>query len=118
IRVFHVTGVQTCALPIWVFGALADARIVVDTIVQNVSHDGTADMSFTVPAAHAAEAERITKEVGAEIGATVEMDDGIGKVSIVGAGMKSQPGVAAKMFMTLAENDIDIEMISTSTIRI
>lgn len=101
-----------------VFGALADARIVVDTIVQNVSHDGTADMSFTVPAAHAAEAERITKEVGAEIGATVEMDDGIGKVSIVGAGMKSQPGVAAKMFMTLAENDIDIEMISTSTIRI
>lgn len=101
-----------------IFGALADSRIVVDTIVQNVSRDGTVDMSFTVPAAHASEAERITKEVGAGMGATVEMDDGIGKVSIVGAGMKSQPGVAAKMFTTLAERDIDIEMISTSTIRI
>lgn len=102
-----------------VFGALADAHIVVDTIVQNVSRDGTADMSFTVPVAHLSEAERITKEVGDEIGAVaVEVDDGIAKVSIVGAGMKSQPGVAARMFTTLARQDIDIEMISTSTIRV
>ena len=101
-----------------VFTALSDARIIVDTIVQNVSRDGTADMSFTVPSSHVAEAERIMKEVGDDIGATVEIDDGIGKVSIVGAGMKSQPGVAAKMFSTLAGCGIDIEMISTSTDRV
>ena len=88
-------------------------------IVQNVSRDGSSDLSFTVPVAHSAEAERITKEVGSEIGAgTIEMDTGIAKVSLVGAGMKSQPGVAARMFTTLADAGIDIEMISTSTIRI
>lgn len=101
------------------FDALAAARIVVDMIVQNVSRDGSSDLSFTVPVAHSAEAERISKEVGREIGAgAVELDAGIAKVSLVGAGMKSQPGVAARMFTTLAEAGIDIEMISTSTIRI
>lgn len=101
------------------FDALAAARIVVDMIVQNVSRDGSSDLSFTVPVAHSTEAERISKEVGREIGAgAVELDAGIAKVSLVGAGMKSQPGVAARMFTTLAEAGIDIEMISTSTIRI
>ncbi len=101
------------------FDALAAARIIVDMIVQNVSRDGSSDLSFTVPVAHSAEAERITKEVGREIGAgAVELDTGIAKVSLVGAGMKSQPGVAARMFTTLADAGIEIEMISTSTIRI
>lgn len=101
------------------FDALAAARIVVDMIVQNVSRDGSSDLSFTVPVAHSPEAERITKEVGREIGAgAVELDTGIAKVSLVGAGMKSQPGVAARMFTTLADAGIEIEMISTSTIRI
>ncbi|MFO7298624.1 MAG: aspartate kinase [Actinomycetes bacterium] len=116
---FTVSGVPNRpGIAARLFGALADARIVVDTIVQNIAHDGTADISFTVPKAAVAEAERITKEVGDELGATVELDHGIGKVSIIGAGMKSQPGVAALMFRTLAGLGIDIEMISTSTIRI
>jgi aspartate kinase len=101
------------------FEALAGSRIVVDMIVQNVARDGGSDLSFTVPKAHMIEARRITGEVAAEIGAgSVDVDDGIGKVSLVGAGMKSQPGVAAKMFSTLAAAGINIEMISTSTIRI
>lgn len=102
-----------------IFGALAGSRIVVDMIVQNVAADGASDLSFTVPRAHLAEAERISKEVAREVGAgPVEVDDGMAKVSLVGAGMKSQPGVAAKMFATLAEAGVNIEMISTSTIRI
>ncbi|HEX9762400.1 MAG TPA: aspartate kinase, partial [Acidimicrobiia bacterium] len=101
------------------FGALARARINVDMIVQNVAHDGSTDISFTVPRANLVEAERISKQVSGEIGAeSVDVDAGIGKVSLVGAGMKSQPGVAARMFETLASAGINIEMISTSTIRI
>ena len=101
------------------FGALARARINVDMIVQNVAHDGSTDISFTVPRANLVEAERISKQVSGEIGAeSVDVDAEIGKVSLVGAGMKSQPGVAARMFETLASAGINIEMISTSTIRI
>jgi aspartate kinase len=101
------------------FGALARARINVDMIVQNVAHDGSTDISFTVPRANLVEAERISKQVSGEIGAeSVDVDAEIGKVSLVGAGMKSQPGVAARMFGTLASAGINIEMISTSTIRI
>ncbi len=101
------------------FGTLAAARINVDMIVQNVSHQGTTDISFTVPRAHLAEAERISKEVSDQIGAqAVDVDSEIAKVSVVGAGMRSSPGVAARMFQTLAEAGINIEMISTSTIRI
>jgi aspartate kinase len=101
------------------FGSLARAGINVDMIVQNVSHEGTTDISFTVPRAHIADAERISKQVAEGIGAdSVDVDPDIAKVSLVGAGMKSQPGVAARMFETMASAGINIEMISTSAIRI
>ena len=102
-----------------VFGPLADAGVNVDMIVQNVSHDGTTDISFTVPRSQIDEAERIAKDVAVEVGAlSVDVDAEIGKVSLIGAGMKSHPGVAAHAFRALAEVGINIEMISTSTIRI
>ena len=102
-----------------VFTPLAEADVNVDMIVQNVSHDGTTDISFTVPRAQVSEAERIAKEVASRVGAeSVDVDLGVGKVSLVGAGMKSHPGIAAKAFSALAASDINIEMISTSTIRI
>lgn len=102
-----------------VFGPLADAGVNVDMIVQNVSHDGTTDISFTVPRSQVDQAERIAKDVAVEVGAlSVDVDVEIGKVSLVGAGMKSHPGVAAHAFRALAEEGINIEMISTSTIRI
>ncbi|MGA8040047.1 MAG: aspartate kinase, partial [Acidimicrobiia bacterium] len=102
-----------------VFGPLADAGVNVDMIVQNVAHDGTTDISFTVPRTNIEEAEQITKEMAAKIGArSVDVDTEVGKVSLVGAGMKSHPGVAATTFRALSEAGINIEMISTSTIRI
>lgn len=102
-----------------VFGELADAGLNVDMIVQNVSHDGTTDISFTVPRANISEAERISKQVADQIGArSVDVDTEIAKVSLVGAGMKSHPGVAARTFRALSDAGINIEMISTSTIRI
>ncbi|MGH8872702.1 MAG: aspartate kinase [Acidimicrobiia bacterium] len=101
------------------FGSLAEAGVNIDMIVQNVSHDGNTDISFTVPRANLVDAERISKQVAGEIGAeSVDVDADIAKVSLVGAGMKSHPGVAAKVFDTLATAGINIEMISTSTIRI
>jgi aspartate kinase len=102
-----------------VFGPLADAGVNVDMIVQNIAHDGTTDISFTVPRSQVGEAERIAKDVAVEVGAlSVDVDLEIGKVSLVGAGMRSHPGVAAHAFRALAEAGINIEMISTSTIRI
>lgn len=102
-----------------IFGQLAASGVNVDMIVQNVSHDGTTDISFTVPRANVVEAERISKEVADEVGArSVDIDTEIGKVSLVGAGMKSHPGVAARTFRALSDAGINIEMISTSTIRI
>jgi aspartate kinase len=101
------------------FGSLAAAGVNIDMIVQNVSHDGSTDISFTVPRANLVDAERISKQVAGEIDAeSVDVDADIAKVSLVGAGMKSHPGVAAKVFETLATAGINIEMISTSTIRI
>ena len=101
------------------FGALAHAGVNVDMIVQNVSHDGTTDISFTVPRVHVVEGERISKQVAIEIGAeSVDVDADIAKVSLVGAGMKTHPGVAAKVFEAMSGSGINIEMISTSTIRI
>jgi len=101
------------------FGALAEAGVNVDMIVQNVSHDGSTDISFTVPRAKLVDAERISKQVAGEIDAeSVDVDADIAKVSLIGAGMKSHPGVAARVFETLASAGINIEMISTSTIRI
>jgi aspartate kinase len=88
-------------------------------IVQNTSHNGTTDISFTMPKADMSVAEEIVRRVAAEVGAAgVTHDADIGKVSLVGAGMKTSPGIAAKMFRVLAAEDVNIEMISTSTIRI
>jgi aspartate kinase len=101
------------------FEPLAEANVNVDMIVQNTSHDGTTDISFTMPKADMATAETIVARVAAEIGAAgVEHASNIAKVSLVGAGMKSSPGIAAKMFRTLADHGVNIHMISTSTIRI
>jgi aspartate kinase len=101
------------------FGSLARAGVNVDMIVQNVSHDGTTDISFTVPRVNVVEGERIAKQVAVEIGAeSVDVDSEIAKVSLVGAGMKTHPGVAARVFEAMSEAGINIEMISTSTIRI
>ncbi len=101
------------------FGPLAEQEIDVDMIVQNVSHDGHTDISFTVSKGSADLARTISEKVAAELNAgEVEVDAGIAKVSLVGAGMKSHPGVAATVFAALAGADINVEMISTSTIRI
>src|SRR5438874_1001581 len=102
-----------------VFRALADADVNVDMIVQNVSDHGVTDISFTVPRSDLDKATSITGDLAAEIGAGgVTTDRAIGKVSLVGAGMKTNPGVAAQMFETLADASVNIEMISTSAIRI
>jgi aspartate kinase len=101
------------------FRALADAGVNIDMIVQNTSTDGATDISFTMPQADMAQSEEIVARVAAEIGAGgVTHDADIAKVSLVGAGMRTSPGVAATMFETLAAENINIEMISTSTIRI
>lgn len=101
------------------FEPMAKADINVDTIVQNVSSDGSTDISFTVPRAMSATALEVSEQLATEIGAAgVDIDTDIAKVSLVGAGMKSHPGVAAKVFRALSEAGINIEMISTSTIRI
>jgi len=101
------------------FKALGDAHIVVDMIVQNVSHQGYTDLSFTVNKADADKAEEIVRRVAKEIGAEgVERDDRVAKVSVVGIGMKSSYGTAAKMFEVLYRNNINIMAISTSEIKI
>ncbi len=101
------------------FRTLADADINVDMIVQNVSEAGVTDISFTLPREDLAEGQRIAETIATEIGATgVVPDTQIGRVSLVGAGMKSNPGVAATMFEVLAAEGVNIEMISTSAIRI
>jgi aspartate kinase len=98
---------------------VADQGINVDMIVQNVSHGGTTDISFTVPKDDLPAAMVVLEKVSAEVGAAeVTADPDIAKVSLVGAGMKSSPGVAAAMFQALADAGVNIEMISTSTIRI
>jgi aspartate kinase len=101
------------------FEPLAAANVNVDMIVQNTSQEGKTDISFTMPKADMATAESIVSRVAAEIGASgVNHDADIAKISLVGAGMKTSPGIAAKMFRTLADESVNIEMISTSTIRI
>jgi aspartate kinase len=101
------------------FRRLADADVNVDMIVQNVSDQGVTDISFTLPHADVDTAMPIVSDVASDIGAGgVSSDHEIGRVSLVGAGMKSHPGVAAQMFQTLADNGINIDMISTSAIRI
>ncbi len=101
------------------FEPLAEANVNVDMIVQNTSTQGTTDISFTMPMADMGDAEAIVSRVASEVGATgVSHDNDIAKVSLVGAGMKSAPGIAAKMFRVLADEDVNIHMISTSTIRV
>lgn len=101
------------------FENLANANINVDMIVQNTSKAGLTDISFTMPKADMKVAEDIVSRVAAEIGAQgVTHDSEIAKVSLVGAGMKTSPGIAAKMFRVLADKNINIHMISTSTIRV
>jgi aspartate kinase len=102
------------------FNAIADANIVVDMIVQNVSSDGKAtDISFTVPKTDSKKTLKITKGIVAELGAKgVNLREDIAKVSIVGVGMRTHSGVAAKMFGTLAKHGINIMMISTSEIKV
>ena len=101
------------------FRPLADRSINVDMIVQNASIHGTTDISFTVPKLDLASAVEATAAICEELGATgVTSDDDVARVSLVGAGMKTHPGVTATTFETLAAEGINIDMISTSTIRI
>jgi aspartate kinase len=102
-----------------IFKAVAADGINVDMIVQNVSHQGKTDVSFTVPREDLARLERLLSGVVKDVGAFRFSTDGdIAKISLVGAGMKSHPGVAAEMFDALASEGVNIEMISTSSIRI
>jgi aspartate kinase len=101
------------------YRTLADSDINVDMIVQTVSEHAVTDISFTPPREDLTEGTRITEAIATEIGAAgVSTDDAIARVSLVGAGMKSNPGVAATMFEVLAGEGVNIEMISTSAIRI
>jgi aspartate kinase len=102
-----------------VFRALADAGVNIDMIVQNVAQDGAATISFTLPKTDLPVAEPILDSLAVDLGARgVERDPNVAKVSLIGAGMKSHPGVAADMFDALAEAGINIEIISTSSIRV
>ena len=102
-----------------VFTRMADANVNVDMIIQNVSEDGSTDISFTVPMTDLVRARKTAEAVVAELGArTWSVDESIAKVSLVGAGMKTHPGVAAQMFRALSEAGVNIDMISTSTIRV
>jgi aspartate kinase len=101
------------------FRSLADRNVNVDMIVQNSALDSTTDISFTVPKADLAAGLEVCRGQAANLaGVDVLSDAGIAKVSLIGAGMKSNPGVAATMFEVLAKEDVNIEMISTSPIRI
>jgi aspartate kinase len=102
-----------------VFSALADAHVNVDMIIQNVSEAGRSDISCTIPAADRAAADVALRAVVKDLRAKgVATDDQMAKVSVVGAGMRTNPGVAALMFKTLADLGINLDMISTSPIKI
>jgi aspartate kinase len=101
------------------FGALAEANIVVDVIVQTPSHDGRTDMAFTVGRLDFERARQVSEAVSREMGGgAVETEQGIAKVSIVGVGMRNHAGVAARMFKVLADEGINIRVISTSEIKV
>ncbi|MBP9115454.1 MAG: aspartate kinase [Acidimicrobiia bacterium] len=102
-----------------IFRALSKDNLNIDMIVQNVSSSGVTDISFTIPEDEKMRAISTLEDISFEIGTLdYKCNDNVGRVSVVGAGMKSNPGVAAKMFETLASENINIQMISTSTIRI
>jgi len=101
------------------FGALAEANVNVDMIIQNVSEHARTDISFTVATDNLTKVRKVAGDIGEAVGAEgVNFDADIAKISLIGAGMRSHPGIAAGMFQTLADNDINIEMISTSPIKI
>jgi aspartate kinase len=102
------------------FNSIAGANIVVDMIVQNISSDGKAtDISFTVPKSDSKKAGEITEKIVSDLDARdIKVRDDIAKVSIIGVGMRTHSGVAAKMFGTLAAHGINIMMISTSEIKV
>ena len=102
-----------------VFETLADLGVNLDMIVQNVSADGSTDITFTLPTADLGAASAALLGRQEEIGfGELLQDEGIAKVSLVGAGMRSHPGVSATFFRTLADAGVNVEMISTSEIRI
>lgn len=102
-----------------IFGAIAQANVIVDMIVQNVSYDGETDISFTVSAADLPKAEAALKAILPTLGGNVDLrtESGIAKLSVVGIGMRSHSGVAATMFKALADVSVNILMISTSEIK-
>lgn len=102
-----------------IFTKISMAGVNVDTIVQNVSHTKLTDISFTVPKADLNKAIKAAQEVGRKVGlGGILHDDNVARVSIIGSGMRSHSGIAAQMFKTLADNKVNIEMISTSEISI
>jgi aspartate kinase len=102
-----------------IFGPIAEAGIVVDMIIQNASAEGRTDVTFTVPRADLRRALELVNRISGDIGAgTVRHEESVAKVSIVGVGMRSHAGVAARMFQILAAENINIEMIATSEIKV
>ena len=102
-----------------ILGPISDAGIDVDVIVQNIGADKTTDFTFTVDKSNFSQAENILKETSNSLGGgQVEVDDDIAKISIVGRGMRANAGIASKMFQALADNEINISMITTSEIKI
>ena len=110
---------DTAGIAADVFGAIAKANINVDMIVQNISEHGFTDISFTAPAGDTERLSIVLDKQLSKLGAREYLvDKSITKLSLVGAGLRTNPGIAAKMFKVLSQNDINIEMISTSAIRI
>ena len=102
-----------------IFSPLSDEDITVDMIIQNISHEGQTDMTFTVPRADFKKALKIVEETAGKIGANgVQTNESIAKVSIIGVGMRSHAGIASKMFETLSAEGVNIQMISTSEIKV
>ncbi len=101
-----------------VFTSLAKSNVNVDMIIQNVSEAGMTDISFTVPDEDLARARVATGRIAEELGARTWGDEDVAKISLVGAGMKTHPGIAAQMFTALADAGVNLDMISTSSIRI
>ena len=100
-----------------IFTKLAEEQINVDMIIQNASSDGKTNLGFTVPASELAQAKEVIEAFDHDIGG-MDLDDSVCKVSVVGVGMKSHSGVAATAFSALAKENINIEMISTSEIKV
>jgi aspartate kinase len=116
----HVKGVKDQpGIASKLFTPLSSAGVVVDMIIQNVSSDGSTDVTFTVPKGDYAVALQLATKTASEIGAeSVDGDEKIAKVSVVGLGMQDHAGVATRMFAALAEENINIQMITTSEIKI